>query len=59
MHGQQSLIRRSGYAEPDDVQRAVEADLVRHRAKPLSLKKLEEVLGHLNRPDVGPAGVQS
>jgi two-component system CheB/CheR fusion protein len=39
------LIALSGYALPDDLQRAAEAGFERHLAKPPTLDKLEEALG--------------
>jgi CheY-like chemotaxis protein len=38
------LVALSGYALPDDLQRAWEAGFARHLAKPSSLEKLEELL---------------
>jgi CheY-like chemotaxis protein len=38
------LVALSGYALPDDLQRAWEAGFERHLAKPSSLEKLEELL---------------
>jgi PAS domain S-box-containing protein len=39
------LIALSGYALPEDLQRAAEAGFDRHVAKPLTLGKLEQLLG--------------
>jgi two-component system CheB/CheR fusion protein len=39
------LVALSGYAQPDDVQRAQEAGFEQHLAKPPSLEKLEALLG--------------
>ena len=41
------LVALSGYALPEDLQRASEAGFERHLAKPPSLEKLEELLGSL------------
>jgi PAS domain S-box-containing protein len=41
------LVALSGYAQPEDLQRASEAGFERHLAKPPSLEKLEELLGNL------------
>ena len=38
------LVALSGYALPEDLERAVEAGFDRHLAKPPSLEKLEELL---------------
>ena len=38
------LVALSGYALPEDLQRAVEAGFERHLAKPPSFDKLEELL---------------
>jgi PAS domain S-box-containing protein len=42
------LVALSGYALPEDLQRAQEAGFDRHLAKPPSLEKLEELLGSLS-----------
>jgi PAS domain S-box-containing protein len=41
------LVALSGYALPEDLQRAVEAGFDRHVAKPLSIDKLGEIMAHL------------
>jgi CheY-like chemotaxis protein len=43
------LVALSGYALPEDLQRASEAGFERHLAKPPSLEKLEELLGSLSQ----------
>ncbi|MBI5545393.1 MAG: PocR ligand-binding domain-containing protein [Deltaproteobacteria bacterium] len=51
------LIALSGYALPEDLQRASEAGFERHLAKPLSLERLEELLESLPRPALSlPSG---
>lgn len=49
------LVALSGYALPEDLLRAQEAGFERHLAKPLSLDKLERILGSL--PMGRPVGV--
>ena len=41
------LVALSGYALPEDLQRAQEAGFERHLAKPPSIETLEELLGNL------------
>lgn len=48
------LVALSGYALPEDLQRAADAGFDRHLAKPLSLEKLDELLASLPLP--APAG---
>ena len=48
------LVALSGYALPEDLQRAAEAGFDRHVAKPPSLERLEELLGEL-APRVDPS----
>jgi PAS domain S-box-containing protein len=43
------LVALSGYALPEDLQRAAEAGFDRHMAKPPNLEKLQEVLTNLSR----------
>jgi CheY-like chemotaxis protein len=38
------LIAVSGYAQPEDVQRAIEAGFDRHIAKPCEFEKIERLL---------------
>ena len=38
------LVALSGYARPDDLERASEAGFDRHLAKPPSIEKIEEAL---------------
>lgn len=54
--GATALVALSGYAQPEDLQRAVEAGFTRHLAKPASPDVLERLLGELpdRRPDAGP-----
>ena len=42
------LVALSGYALPEDVQRANQAGFERHLAKPPSIEKREELLGSLS-----------
>jgi CheY-like chemotaxis protein len=42
------LVALSGYALPEDVQRASQAGFERHLAKPPSLEKLEQMLANLD-----------
>ena len=39
------IVAVSGYAQPEDVQRAVEAGFDRHLAKPVDLAEIERLLG--------------
>jgi CheY-like chemotaxis protein len=48
------LVAVSGYAQPRDVQRALEAGFDRHLAKPVSLDVLEEVLSSLSLDSRAP-----
>jgi len=41
------LVALSGYALPEDLQRATQAGFHRHLAKPPSLEMIEELLGNL------------
>jgi CheY-like chemotaxis protein len=52
------LVALSGYALPEDLQRAAEAGFDRHLAKPPRLDQLEELLSSLRRRSskVRPAG---
>ena len=52
------LVALSGYALPEDLQRAAEAGFDRHLAKPPRLDQLEELLSSLHRRSskVRPAG---
>jgi CheY-like chemotaxis protein/two-component sensor histidine kinase len=46
------LVALSGYALPEDLQRAADAGFQRHLAKPPSIQKLEELLGGVRPRDV-------
>ena len=43
------IVAVSGYAQPEDIQRAVDAGFDRHVAKPLGLEDLERLLGSARR----------
>ena len=47
------LVALSGYALPEDLQRAAEAGFQRHLAKPPSLEKLEQLLAEMPRTPTG------
>jgi CheY-like chemotaxis protein len=47
------LVALSGYAQPADVQRAVEAGFDRHVAKPARLDNLRAVLADAPAPSAG------
>jgi CheY-like chemotaxis protein len=47
------LVALTGYALPEDLQRAVEAGFDRHLAKPLGLPALEELLASLPNQSQG------
>jgi CheY-like chemotaxis protein len=47
------LVALTGYALPEDLQRAAEAGFERHLAKPPAIAALEEVLGSARRTEVG------
>lgn len=48
------LVAVSGYAAPEDVDRARQAGFDAHIAKPLSLQQLKEILGEDQRQDGSP-----
>jgi CheY-like chemotaxis protein len=43
------LVALTGYALPDDLERAAQAGFDRHIAKPPSLEAIEEILGSVGR----------
>jgi CheY-like chemotaxis protein len=51
------LVALSGYALPEDLQRAWEAGFDRHIAKPPSLESLEKLLGELTGRGVPRTGL--
>ena len=44
------LVALSGYAQPEDLQRARDAGFDQHLAKPTSLDKLEQLLSEVPQP---------
>jgi len=50
-------VALTGYAGPEDPQRAAEAGLQRHLAKPASLETLEELLCRVENQPGEPSGV--
>ena len=53
------LVALSGYALPEDLQRAREAGFDRHLAKPPSIEKLEELLAEVPRHSTGSTEADS
>jgi two-component system CheB/CheR fusion protein len=45
-----NLVALTGYAQPEDLQRAIEAGFDGHVAKPPSLEKIEDVLAKPTQP---------
>ena len=43
-------IALTGYASPEDIQKALDAGFTRHLSKPVTLEALLEVIEHLDLP---------